>query len=299
MATCNGKHGAKSRFAVQQGSTFDTGAIQLPITRETIQNIQTITDSDGIRGTRSLHSNRARITSKLIRGSFWLHPGPSHLDTLLPLILGAAEATDVFALDEAIPGFKIGKDLDGDVYEYTDCVVARAVFQGRAQGLVELRVDVVGKTEATSSWPAMGGLGSTLDDQPYVFADAASALELPNSTAVEMQAFRLTVDNFPNVRFVNSLTPTSLCAQKREITLEVVAPFYTTAEKALYATTEITGGLTFTNSTVSTDFDFAALRPETRTPVIPGKEEITHSLRYTARETASAKELVVTNDSTV
>tara|TARA_Y100000310_G_scaffold344117_1_gene455219 strand:- start:1943 stop:2617 length:675 start_codon:yes stop_codon:yes gene_type:complete len=222
------------------------------------------------------------------------------LDTLLPLILGAAESTDTFALAETIPDCIIGKDLDGVLYDYAESKVNRAVFSSQAGGLLELRMDFLGVAQASlGAWPSIT-LGTTLADQPLVHSDSTTALNL-DGNAIAMMNWRMTIENGLDLRFTNSLTPTSICPHWRKITVEFTIPYFSANEKALYTTgiSAIAGDVTFTNSAVSTKFDWAALHLEARTPVIRGKKEIAQHLKYSALETASAKELVVTNDSAV
>src|SRR5688572_4980982 len=67
---------------------------------ESLQKQAAILDTAGIRGTRSHVSERTRAGTYRVQGTINFHPTPAMLDLLLPRILGANEATDVFALAE-------------------------------------------------------------------------------------------------------------------------------------------------------------------------------------------------------
>ncbi len=299
---CNASQGAQARLAIEQAAAITSSAYEVEFTNESIEQIISIVNSDGVRGTRSLHSNRTRDRAQFVQGEITTHPSPADLDVWLPMILGAAASGDTFALAETIPAVAIAKYLDGEYFDFTGCHVNRAIFQSQAGGLVELKVQFMGTTEdaTPSSWVPAGGMGSTAADQPYVHSDSTGALVLA-SDAIAMMNWRLTIDNGIDMRFTNSLTPTSLCPTTRSISLEFTLPFNSADEVDVYTdgTTAKTGTLTFTNGSVSTLFTFPALHQEPQTPKVQGKREITNYVKLVAYETDAAKELVVTNDATV
>jgi hypothetical protein len=298
--TCGSAQGAQAKFAVQNGSTLNSSGTEIDLLHENVRQIIRTKHTDGIRGTRSLHTNRQRTVAQFVTGSFAFNPAPTDLDVILELILGASASGDTFALAEDLQDFVIGKDLDGVLWQYKPCYVNRAIFQARAGGLLECIIEVVGEAESTlASWLPTA-MGETIAEQPFTMADSMGALVL-DSNAIEMMSFRVTIDNNLDMRFVNKLTPTSICPKTRRTTLDVVTPYKSTNERALYTdgVTAETGTLTFTNSTVSTLFTFASLVKDPETPTIPGKKEITQHTRYVAYETDAAKELVVTSDATV
>lgn len=302
---CNSAQGAQTRYAIEQNTDLTSAAQPLAVYRDTLEQVIQVADPQGMWGTRSLASSRARAVRQFVRGSWWLQPTPNDLDVLLPLILGVAEATDVFAIGEPNLECTLAKDLDTDLWQYNECHVTRAVFEGQAGGFVDLRLDFVGKEEvAEASWLPSAISQSNAADEPYVFADAdnsGTSRLVINSNALEMTAFRITIDNHIEPRFVNSLTPTSFCPAARDVKLDVVLPYSTANELAAYTdgTTEVAASLTFVNGNVSTLFNFPALVNEPRTPKVRGKTEILHEMSLTARAsgtTANTYELKVTHD---
>lgn len=296
-----GAQGWKGRMVVENGSSLTTGGTQFNFLRENVRYREGVRFNDGIDGDESRDVNQTRDDIKLTAGSIWFHPTPNNLDTWLEIIMGGTKTVNAIALTADLSAASLGVDLDTDLFQWANSVyVNKAVFSGRPGGFLECRLDVLaGAQTDLSSWPGVT-VTTTLADQPYNFEDSVLTL---NSNAHEYFGFRLTIDNNLEPRFVNSLTPNAFCrVDKRTVDLDVILPFETANELALYSgrTTGITTNtLAFTNSTVSTTFTFGTLRNNPETPSIPGKREIVHQARYRSYKDSSDDELAASNDSTV
>ena len=286
--------GAQSNLAMDAATPVDGSSEPFEFKSFGIKKLATIIGDEGIRGTRSHSKERTRDGIYTVGGPIVLEPSPIDLDKLLPRILGAAESTDTFALAETLPSFSVGVDLVADAFEYTDCYVNRAIFRGTPGGLLELELDILGKTQIDLSYPSLT-LGVATNDVPYTYQEGVCTL---NALARDIISFELTIDNFLEARFTNSLTSTSITPQDRLITLKTVTP-YTSGEINLYtqSTAGTSGSLVFTNSGLSTTFTFANLQPPQDTPVVTGKTEITMELTHVARRSGATLELVITSDS--
>lgn len=262
---------------------------------ESLQKRATILETAGLRGTRSHPAERTRDGTSAVAGSLRFHATPAMLDLLLPRILGAAESSDLFALAETLPEFDVLLDRVAKRFVYGGCKVSRAIFRGRAGGLLELQLDLVGKTETVSAtaFPAI----AAPTDPPYVFQDGTLTLL---GTSRKMIDFTLAVDNSVAGRFTNSTAATDVSPSDRVVTLECKTPF-TSDETDLYGQ-NVAGAaaatLAFVNGGYSTTFSLAKLQVPDASPTVGGRGEIVLALRGTARKSGSTAELAVTHDNT-
>lgn len=293
----DGAMGHQARLYVEPGAsphTFDSSSESYEFVREGLRKSAEILDTNGITGSRSHKKERTRAGLNRIGGTILLHPSPNDLELWLPRIMGSAS---VGVLAETLPSFGVLKDLGTTRHEYKDCKVNRATFRGQAGGLVEMELDILGKSEATGTSAPSVSLGVAADDAPYVHTDLAVSLA---AAAREVFDFEITIDNRLEARFVNNVNATALNATDRIITVRATTP-WTADEDDLYdvATAGIAATFTFTNGTLSTLFSFAALQIPAETPVVERREgEIRFTINGTARMSGSTRELVVTNDAT-
>ena len=262
---------------------------------ESVRKSLTILDTSGIRGTRSHPKERTRDGTYTVSGQIRMHATPAMLDLLLPRILGANESTDVFALAETLPEFDLLIDRVAKRFVYGSCKINRATFRCQAGGLLELDLDVVGKTETVSatSFPSI----SAPTDPPYVFADAVITLL---SSARIVTQWELTIDNAIDARFSNSQTATSLNVTDRIVTCNMTVP-YTSSEVDLYGIntgSAAAATMVFTNGGYSTSFAIANLQIPDNSPTVEAKGEILLQLSGTAKKSSTTNELIVTHDST-
>ncbi|MGQ0637320.1 MAG: phage tail tube protein [Planctomycetaceae bacterium] len=260
---------------------------------ESLQKRGAILDTAGLRGTRSHAAERTREGTYSVGGSLRFHATPAMLDLLLPRILGAAEASDLFALAETLPEFDVLLDRAARRFVYGGCKVQRAIFRGRAGGLLELQLDLLGKTETATNtaFPAI----APPTDPPYVFQDGALTLL---STSRKMLDFTLTVDNGLAARFTNSISATDVSPNDRVVTFECKTPL-TSDEIDLYgqSASGAAATLAFVNGGYATTFSLARLQTPDLSPVVGGRGEIVLQLRGIARKSGSTPELSITHDS--
>ncbi|ANS03309.1 hypothetical protein [uncultured Mediterranean phage uvDeep-CGR2-KM19-C37] len=290
--------GAQSKLCMEpSGSphTFNTSSEPYEFLSENIQKQATHLDLNGIRGTRSHAKEVVRAGIYTVAGTITMNPSPLDLDLLLPRICGTAESSDVFALAETIPAFGLLIDRVAQQFQYTDCYINRATFRSQAGGLLELSLDILGKTEITgTSYPALT-LGVLPADAPFVHEDSVVTLA---GAGEECMSIEIVVDNVLDARFANAQTAGSITPQDRVISVNLVMP-YTSDETSLYeqAIGGIAGTIKYTNGAISTLFTFGILQTPDVSPVVPGKSEITLPLAMIARKSGTTEALVVTNDS--
>lgn len=295
----DGVPGALARIYIEPGSpnyTWDSNSETIEFLRESLTKNGTIIDSNAQRGTRSHHSAATRPGTYEVGGSIVTNPNPAMLDLWLPRILGAAESNDSFVLAET-PAADFGVLVDSvtETFEYTSCRVNRAIFRGSAGGLVELELEIFGKTEVVGTNAPSVSISVASNAVPYTFSEGV--LTLASSTR-EMMNFELIIDNVIDRRFTNSNTATSLRPQDRIVTLRTTNP-WNADTSALYeqANAGAAGTLVFTNGNMSTTFTFATLQVPAQSPQVGGKQEIPLTLEMTARMSSTTKEIVVTHDS--
>jgi hypothetical protein len=260
---------------------------------ESLQKKQTILETAGLRGTRSHPAERTRDGTYEIAGTLNLHVSPAMLDLLLPRILGAAESSDLFALAETLPEFDVLVDRVAKRFVYGSCKVNKATFKGKASGLLELALDLVGKTETVSAtaFPAI----AAPTDPPYVFHDGTFTL---GGSARKVLEFELVIDNQVKPRFTNSQSATDLSPEDRIVTAKLKTP-YTSDEADLYGVNTANAAaasFAFTNGGYSTTFSLAKLQIPDMSPVVGGKGEITLEINGVAKKSGSTAELAVTHD---
>jgi hypothetical protein len=296
-----------SRFYVEPDAaphTFDVNSESYEFLYESVQKRQRIVGGQGIRGTREESQESTRLGAYTVGGRIAMNVNPLMLDLWLPRILGTAENADSFALAESLPSFGLLFNRVTQTFQYTDCVVSRAMFRAKAgpsdgeEEKVELVLEVVGKTETTgTSAPAVSIATTATSTQDYLISDGVFTFA---SSAREVKEFVILIDNHIQPRWVNSLTATALCPRGRTIAVQARLP-YDSGTSNLYgqARAGAAGTIVFTNSTVSTTFTFGTLQSPDESPIVRGKTEIDLILNLIARKTGSTASLAVSSDSTV
>lgn len=290
--------GWQAKMAIDSETPFDTSSIPLEFLSESVIEDEERLESEGIRGTRSRHGERVGPGLRRVGGSIRMNPSPGELDHLLPLILGAAENADVFALADTLPDFQLMIDKVASVATYADCKVASAVFSGQSGQKLELMLNVVGKSATFGSAGTFPAITIDLQDC-YVFHQGVLSL---GGTPHQFNAFSLTIENGIDPEFNNSQTATDLTPGDRVVTFETSLP-YTSTEASLYTTGRgaagIAGVLTFTSGGRSTAFTMNSLKANSRTPAVAGRNQrIKLERSFRAYMTGTTREISVTNDST-
>lgn len=299
--------GALSAFYVEPGDaphTFDSSSERYEFLYESVQKRQRIVGGQGIRGTREESQESTRLGAYTVGGRIAMHVNPLALDLWLPRILGAAESSNTFDLAESLPSFGLLFNRVTQTFQYTACVVSKAMFRakaGPADGdpeLVEMILEVIGKTEVTgTSAPAASIATTATSTQNYLISDGVFTFA---AAAREVKEFVILIDNHIQPRFVNSLTATTLCPRARTIAVQARLPYDGDTDD-LYgqARAGAAGSIAFTNATVSTTFTFGTLQSPDESPIVRGKTEIDLILNMIARKTGATSSLSVSSDSTV
>lgn len=295
----NASMGHQARLYVEPGAsphTFDTLSETYEFQSESLRKTETLTNSNGVRGTRSAAANRTRKTQTAVAGTILFTPSPADLELWLPRILGGSSP---IALAETVPGFGVLVDRIAQRFEYTDCKVSAARIFGASGQLVQCELSLVGLTEVAGTAAPVVALGVTDADEPYVFAELAANVL---STARECFSFEIRVDNMVQPRFVNSLTATNLYESDRIVTVNLDTP-YSADETDMLDMSEdgVAATLTLTNGTVSTAFSFPAIQAPGDTPTVTTRtDELRLTIAGTARKhTDGSVEISVTNDAAV
>lgn len=290
------------RFAVDPNgasiSDFDAGSEQYEFQSENVRMVETHEDTIGVRGTRSRVADHVRLARRDVGGPVGMMLTPVELDAWLPRILGAAENADSFAVDESLPEFGLLFDRGPQRHVYTGCKVARAVFSGAPNQLIGCSLDFLGKQEirTATAWP--GTIPAINSGQPYVFSDLTFSLSADTS-ATECLGFTLTIDNFLERRFANSVHATQIFPTDRLVTLEMLLPY--TADEIDLVGQGVAGAggtMTWTNGGQSTLWTFNNLKAPSESPVTPSRSgERTCTVRMSAYMSSTNREVVVTHDS--
>lgn len=294
------------------GQDFTSSPEIFEFLSETMSASTAILDTNGIRGTRSVPKERSKEGVISVGGTITMNPSPLDLDIWLPRILGDPGSGGVFPVGDTFSEFSVQVERDDDNpstnAEYTDCLVNRATFRGSAGGLLEMELEIIGKTEILGDADGSGDpLGTTVADQPYSFHEAAVTLPIEAAeTTVSMMDFEISIDNVLEVRFTNSQNATSICPSDRVVTASFTVPYdeSTGNPYSLYKPSARggAGSVLFTMDGLASPtllFDFIDLRGPDITPTVTGKTETTLSLSYRARKSGTTNEIIITNDSTV
>ncbi len=254
----------------------------------------TILSTDGIRGTREHPSERTRDGTYTISGQIGVEPGPADLDVFLQWILGGTKSTNTIPVAETLSAMYIEIDRIAKVHQYAGCYCDKGTFKATQGGILELMLDVEGKTETILNAGTFPALTPSLA-VPYVFTDATITL---NGTSYQFRDFELTIDNhLKKDRFMNSVSRTDLPALDRIVSLSLNHP-YTSDTTALYdlgAGGEAQVVLTFTNGGLSCTFTMVQFQVPTIPPETPGRDEIILPLKGICRSSSTTKEIVLTN----
>ena len=252
--------------------------------------------ADGMRGTRGSQSERVVQNTRAPGFSMTMQPNAVELDTLLPLILGAAEIVDVFALAETLPTFTFSVDLGGTARWYwVSCYVDKATFSAQQGGPLELTMEVESLTFTTDATVFPTLVTSAIG--PYIYSESSAGLSV-SSTAYGFFSWQLAIDNMlVKDRFTNSQTRTALPSAGRSVTWTWDGPYGDTTALFGLAAAGVLSSATFTKGTRSTLFASTGVSYPREFPQVNGKAEIHLPLVGQARRVTTTQELIVTNDS--
>ena len=254
---------------------------------------ETFVNPEGVRGTRQETAERTRRGPRQALGTLLFAPTASELDLLLPWILGADEATDVFALAETVPARYLKTSRDGTRHVYDGCKVNRATFQFAEGAPMTLAVETLGVDEGAGGTEPADAISD--DAGPYVLSDAVLTLA---ATAYAFRGGSVEVNNYLETKWNNSLTPTAVHATRLAVGVNLVLPYGDAS--ALYGSSiaGIAGTIAFTNGARSCTFTLAGLQTPKQPLGFGGKGARDLVWQGFARRTGSTAPISVTNDST-
>lgn len=267
--------------------TFDSSSDRWDFKSDSVKKDEALLATTGLRGTRGQIVANTRRGPYTVDGDLVIEPSPAFLSVWLQRAMGGGTATAP-ALADALPEFGMMAERAGDCVKYEGLKVNRLRLSGRAGGLIECSINVVGKTETGSQTFTGAALGTTAAYEPLQHADLTLTLE---SAARACLDWELTIENGVRGRLANGLTTDFVIPGQRKIMFNCTVPYDSTVDSALY--TSITkdgaaGTLALANSGVSTTFSFSRLQVARQSPQIAG-DEFTLSLRGEVRGATAAE----------
>lgn len=313
--TCSAS-GAYTKLIVQGGGsaprTFTNSSERYNILAETLTKNTPLQGRRQITGDLAQYNELIRQHSSLVSGAIVMQIGPAQLDLWLPRILGAAGSGGVYVPGTSFPQFDVMIDRENAIFQYTDCVIARATFRSHTEAgqeaseeeLLVMILDIFAVDERNSiqhgtAWPSPApSLSLAANRLPYAHWEGVFEI---GSDDIPYSQFELSIDNMMRPRFYNGSSPSCFRSEGRRVILQTNNPFTATTMTQALALVETADSatLTFTNDTLSTEFAFPALRNSYRAPSIRGKGEIPLQLSLECLATSSDPEVTITNDSTV
>jgi hypothetical protein len=178
-------------------------------------------DSDGIVGSRSRPSERTRRGIRQATGSLNLTPTPDELDIILVWAAGGAKSGNEIDLAENLPArwLKTYRDNVG-WHVYNGVKVGSMTLSCSEGSMLGLTIQLVGVDEAESVAPTSPA-AIDLDAGPYMIHDCALSV---GGDEYQFRNFQLTIDNMVETRHNNSVTPTSVRAINRRVSLALGMP---------------------------------------------------------------------------
>jgi len=288
--------GTFTRVAIDTALPFDISSIPIEISgQESLVETQEINRTNGTTGTTETISERSRKGRIRCSGTISVPAGKLALDTLLPLILGAAESIDSFALADTIPEFYMMIDRGEKVYTYSGCRIASATFAGTSGQIVMVNLTIEAETETESAAGAFPVL-ATPTEPPWQLEDGV--ITLLGATR-EFSEFNLVIENqLDTERFENSLTRIDIPLLNRTITLGTNHPWATDTVDLIKQDLAGEGGSLVLTNTVNSDavtFTFGTIQYPSRTPSTTKAQVTRLPLEGEVCRIGSTASLVVTN----
>lgn len=251
---------------------------------------------NGMNGSRTPHSERVRRGVRQTGGQLVFQPSPVELDHLLQWALGGTKSGNSIPLAETAPARWLRLYRDGEYRVYDGAKVDSLTLQCSEGGLLTVTLGVVGVDEAVSTAPTTPTAMDT-SGGPYGIFDCVASV---GGNAYPFRSYQLSLTNMLEVRHNNSLTPSSIHATGRQVTVGLALPYGDAS--AVYGSSEagVAVVATFTNGAVSLTLS----TPKVATPRTPipfgARNAITMDWTGIARGAAgvAGSELAVTNDST-
>lgn len=282
-------------------ATFGVGSQRFEVATSSLKKQGSVLDGAGLLGTRERREDRTRFGVNRVGGSLGFDVSPRMFDFFLPFILGAAESTDTFNVDDALTGFDVLEDAFSSgtsAIKYNECYVNRFSLALRNQPeILRMNLDVIGKSVTLGQTYTSAALGSTAGvDTPYTFYDSSGGITIrTGSGTIEVEEGELVIDNALDVKFRNSQNAASIRATDRLVTLVTNIPL-TASTLSTYFGDKAAADATIVlnNGTVTTTFSLFNLKAPDEGFETSGKGEVPLILRGTARADASDPSIRVT-----
>lgn len=293
----SGQASYKGRWAfMAAGGTFNSSTPTWDFISDTVAKDEQILVGQGIRGYRQMQIDQERAGLYDVAGQLTCNPSIGFLSYWLPFIMGGGTAT-VPAFAAAVPAFDMVVDRADGVYKYANCKITKFELKLASGQLATATLDVIGTTEATTTWNG-AALGSGILYDPLQAADCV--FNCNNAQAMEELA--LSIDNGLTPKRRMKLTVQDILEGNREVRLTGKSVMDTAAITDMYGAgaTPISGvTVTLTNTrggqTVSAAFTFSRVRIPSKTGV-PEGEEFMLPINALCRGTAGGVEFTAALD---
>ncbi len=288
----------KARWAVMPaGGTFNGSTPTWDFVSDSLAKNETILVGQGLRGYRQKQVEQERAGLYDVAGTLTANPSVGFLSFWLPYVMGGGTST-VPAFAGALSAFDIVCDRADGIYKYSECKVSKFELKFASGQLATCSLDIIGKTEATTTW-AGAALGSTLLYEPLQSADVAFQLDAGDAVVEDLS---LTIDNALSPKRRMALTVQDILETDREVMVRGSSVMDTAALALLYgvgATPETGCVISATNtrgaSSVSATFTFSRVRFPSKTGV-PQGDEFLLPFEGLCRGTAGAVEFTASLD---
>lgn len=211
-----GLAGHRKRIQVKDAGSSSAAYEEVEFVSESLSRSNTLFDSSGITGNRSLSTSRTRLMQAAVGGELTLLATPAALQKWLPRILGQSTSQSTFDLSPMLPRFETTIDRGDDILTYKHCIVSRARIVGLAGRPFEIKLDIEAVDETIPSADSFSEV-SLPNELPYFFSDLDLRVD---SESIPVDQFELLVDNHLRKRFVNSVVATSIDSTRSEVRLQ-------------------------------------------------------------------------------
>ncbi|MBA3483129.1 MAG: hypothetical protein H0T51_15080 [Pirellulales bacterium] len=292
------------RWAVATGNpgVFSGASVRHAFNSSTVRRASKLLKSGATRGTRATVVSQTRNAPYDVLGTLTINPSPVDIGAFFVYAMGGGTATAP-AFTDILPYWSLLQDMGtanaglGDCYQYDGLKVGRITMSGRSTGLVEMSIDILGKTETGGKTFAGAALGTTLAYEPFAHSDIA--FDYGADGPFSLKDWTFTLDNQLTADFGTSLTAEDIFeGNDRVVAFSGTVKLATDVLTALYGVAKNGVGATLflSNSTVSTLFSFAAMQLPPQSPQTDGPEVVL-PIRAEIRGT-TGNEFTVTNDIT-
>lgn len=291
--------GFEWRYAVGANPhTFSSSSTRFDFVSCSVKKLGEHLDSQGVTGSRTRREDRSRDGLVRVQGTIVCEPSFRMWDFFLPYILGANESADTFNVADSLQAFDLLADpfaSGANASKFSELYVNRASLRFGA-GLLQLSLDLIGKTVAIGQTFTSAALGSGIEYAPLNFYDTASGFSIQSGT-VAIEEGELVVDNALDVKFRNSQTAQSIRATDRIVSLVTNIPLTSSTWGTYFGDkAAVDATITIGRANMSSVITLFNLKNPDEGPEQSSKGEVPLILRSAARGDASDPDIRITND---